>query len=102
MQLHRLAYEEAGYGEWENCTGILPVTAPGEKLGVLDVKNEKHPKIEHAEWKLRTVMTDETMVDSGKPTAKKAEVQIKRVDSQEEGTPKRGSMCISPMSTQEK
>ncbi|KAJ4292470.1 hypothetical protein N0V90_009132 [Kalmusia sp. IMI 367209] len=100
LQLHRLAYEEAGYGTWYNCTGTVPVTEPGEKLGILDVRDKKHSRIEHAGWRLQTVVTDETIVDTDNSSARKVEVDITRVESQEEEDgPKRESMCISPVSS---
>lgn len=43
LQLQRLAHEELGLGTWRSCAGQVPVTEPGEKLGLLDVTDEHHP-----------------------------------------------------------
>ncbi|KAF1977635.1 hypothetical protein BU23DRAFT_527175 [Bimuria novae-zelandiae CBS 107.79] len=99
LQLHRLAYEEAGYGTWQDCAGSLPVTLPGEKLGMLDLRDQKHPKIQHAGYRLRTVITDRTMVDSETSSPKDVDVDNRRLESQEEHVPTRESMRISPVSS---
>ena len=43
LQLQRLAHEEAGFGTWERCAKVVPVTAKGEVLANLDVRNPEHP-----------------------------------------------------------
>jgi hypothetical protein len=45
LQQHRLAHEEFGWGNgtWKNCTDYVPVTAKGEVLGPLDVRDYDHP-----------------------------------------------------------
>ncbi|KAL9615740.1 MAG: hypothetical protein Q9160_009297 [Pyrenula sp. 1 TL-2023] len=43
LQLQRLAHEELGAGTWSGGTKIIPTTAKGECLAVLDVSNKKHP-----------------------------------------------------------
>jgi hypothetical protein len=45
LQLHRLAQELAGYGDWENCTGDYPVTEYGQKLGLISIEDPSHPKL---------------------------------------------------------
>lgn len=42
LQLQRMAYEEAGFGTWERCTKITPVTAQGH------VNNPEHPRLRKA------------------------------------------------------
>ncbi|KAI0855475.1 hypothetical protein F4860DRAFT_521493 [Xylaria cubensis] len=37
LQLHRLAQEELGYGEWTKCTKMVPITGDDEVLGSLDI-----------------------------------------------------------------
>lgn len=46
LQLQRLAHEELGYGgEWRGAASAVPVTAPGEVLGVLDMGDVGHPRL---------------------------------------------------------
>lgn len=45
LQLHRLAYEEAGQGYWENCGNSIPVTKEGELLGVPEGVDKDHPRL---------------------------------------------------------
>ncbi|KAI0552765.1 hypothetical protein F4679DRAFT_533819 [Xylaria curta] len=47
LQLHRLAQEELGYGEWTKCTKTIPITGDGEVLGSLDIQDLDHPVIAH-------------------------------------------------------
>lgn len=42
LQLQRLAHEHVGVGTWSHGTWSHPVTAPGEKLAMIDTSNEKH------------------------------------------------------------
>lgn len=43
LQLQRLAHEELGCGTW--IAEGFPITAPGEKLAVLDVSDPAQPKL---------------------------------------------------------
>lgn len=45
LQLQRLAYEGHGLGMWSRATKSVPVTQPGEYLGVLDISNPQHPTL---------------------------------------------------------
>lgn len=45
LQLHRLAYEEAGQGYWQNCGNSIPVTKEGALLGVPDGVDKNHPRL---------------------------------------------------------
>ncbi|GAP90397.2 hypothetical protein SAMD00023353_4900340 [Rosellinia necatrix] len=45
LQLHRLAQEELGYGEWADCTEFVPVTKQDQLLGSLNIRNLSHPII---------------------------------------------------------
>ena len=42
-----MAHEELGIGIWEDCAGFqaVPVTEKGQLLGVLDIKDPKHPRL---------------------------------------------------------
>ena len=48
LQLQRMAHEEAGFGTWERCTKVTPVTAQGQTLALLDVNNPEHPRLRKA------------------------------------------------------
>ncbi|KAF2969823.1 hypothetical protein GQX73_g3789 [Xylaria multiplex] len=47
LQLQRLAYDESGQGRWSKCTDTIPVTAPDEKLGSLNLADLEHPRLSH-------------------------------------------------------
>ena len=49
MQLQRLAHEELGLGTWASADKLNPVTCAGEKLAILDVRDEKHPVLKAPE-----------------------------------------------------
>lgn len=44
LQLHRLAHEGIGRGQWTNCTDEVPMTSSAKaKLARLDITDRKHP-----------------------------------------------------------
>lgn len=43
LQLHRLAQEELGYGNWSGCTDEVPYTQVGDAMAGLDLSNPSHP-----------------------------------------------------------
>lgn len=46
LQLQRMAHEELGYGgKWRGAAEAVPVTAPGELLGLLDTGDVGHPRL---------------------------------------------------------
>ena len=45
LQLHRLAYEEAGQGHWRGGVDSVPVTKRGELIGVPDGVDQSHPRL---------------------------------------------------------
>lgn len=47
LQLQRLAHEALGLGAWSGADAAIPVTGSGDMLGVLDVSDEKHPRLVH-------------------------------------------------------
>ncbi|KAI0546606.1 hypothetical protein F4679DRAFT_587283 [Xylaria curta] len=47
LQLQRLAYDESGQGRWSKCTNTIPVTAPDQKLGSLNLADLEHPRLSH-------------------------------------------------------
>lgn len=49
LQLQRLAHEAIGMGTWRRGTEYVPVTRPGEMLGLLDISNALHPRL-HGAW----------------------------------------------------
>lgn len=45
MQIQRMAFEEAGMGEWENLTGNVPVTKGQEVFGGLGHVDRDEPRL---------------------------------------------------------
>ncbi|KAH7134893.1 hypothetical protein B0J11DRAFT_147724 [Dendryphion nanum] len=45
LQLQRLAHENLGLGTWSRTDEGVPVTKLGDRIGVLDISNPKHPKL---------------------------------------------------------
>ncbi|KAF2660683.1 hypothetical protein K491DRAFT_774588 [Lophiostoma macrostomum CBS 122681] len=76
IQLQRLAHEGLGLGHWSRVNHLTPVTLPGEKLGVLDIEDAKHPLLRPPpDWKpnvaqdLRRQDTERTEVEDEKAWA---------------------------------
>jgi hypothetical protein len=76
IQLQRLAHEALGLGHWSRVDHLTPVTLPGEKLGVLDIRDAKHPLLKPPpDWKrnvvrdLRRQDTELTVVEEEKAWA---------------------------------
>ena len=45
LQLHRLAYEEAGQGHWSGGASSVPVMRKGDKIGVPEGVDTTHPRL---------------------------------------------------------
>ena len=45
LQLQRLAYEEAGQGNWSGCAGSVPVMKKSDRIGVPNCVDEMHPRL---------------------------------------------------------
>lgn len=45
LQLQRLAYEEAGQGQWRGGTDSVPVTERGDRIGMPRTVDGKHPRL---------------------------------------------------------
>ncbi|KAF3005233.1 hypothetical protein E8E14_003097 [Neopestalotiopsis sp. 37M] len=45
LQQQRLVHENAGSGDWDQCTSDVPITDGNLKLGYLDLSNPDHPRI---------------------------------------------------------
>lgn len=45
LQLQRLAHENLGLGTWSKTNESVPVTEPGDVLGVLDISNPLHSRL---------------------------------------------------------
>jgi hypothetical protein len=48
LQLHRLAHEGIGHGDWTKCDRNVPITS--SPLAVLDVSDATHPKLKASSW----------------------------------------------------
>lgn len=58
LQLQRLAHEGLGLGAWSKTTGAVPVTRPGDVMGVLDVGNIQHPRLVAPATRMEDVVPD--------------------------------------------
>lgn len=45
FQMQRLAYEEAGQGTWTGGSSAIPVTAPGDRIGLPKGADRHHPRL---------------------------------------------------------
>lgn len=77
LQLQRMAHESVGLGTWKRTNESIPVTEPGDSLGVLDTSNPKHARLVQASAEMNNMHTGD-----GIPGAK-ARVQYLRVPSSE-------------------
>lgn len=83
LQLQRLAHEHIGVGKWSH-RWMHPITAPGEKLGMIDVRDEEHTLfLSPNEW--AGVSEKETPRSAGSDTAswESGREKVKRVGSQD-------------------
>ncbi|KAF2183496.1 hypothetical protein K469DRAFT_689964 [Zopfia rhizophila CBS 207.26] len=103
LQLQRLAHEAVGSGSWFKTSSENPITKPMEKLGILDVSDEKRPFLRQAVdglkelslptkkpkrdlRRIQTKLSDKTVVsETTSPSLKSKksakEFQIKRVET---------------------
>ncbi|KAK4445305.1 hypothetical protein QBC34DRAFT_307051 [Podospora aff. communis PSN243] len=58
FQLQRLAYEGHGIGTWSRTTDAVPVTQPGEDLGVLDISDPRHPRLQRTESRVTVFISE--------------------------------------------
>lgn len=106
LQLQRMAHEGIGSGTWLKTTSETPITRPYERLGMLDIRNEKRPLLrsrtdELVEWysgpgedKIQITHTSDTNVphESQTPTITKSETSSVKGStlSSEKGMDKKG------------
>jgi hypothetical protein len=70
LQLQRLAHENLGLGTWTRADEAIPVTEPGDTLGVLDVSNTKHARMIVPTEELDIVAFTEGQLINAKQTAR--------------------------------
>jgi hypothetical protein len=70
LQLQRLAHENLGLGTWTRTDEAIPVTEPGDALGVLDVTNTKHARMVVPTEELNIVNSREGWLVNARPTAR--------------------------------
>jgi hypothetical protein len=75
LQLQRMAHEGIGSGEWLKPTSENPITVPFQKLGMLDIRDEKRP--------LLRSKTDELMQWYSPPPS----IRVTTADSEETSHP---------------
>lgn len=64
LETQRLAHEELGIdATWNGCTGVsaVPVTEKGQMLGVLDIRDPKHPRLQVPEKRTPTATAQEIL-----------------------------------------
>lgn len=54
IQLHRVAQDQLGHGEWINCDDRMPITQPDDLLAPFDITDPEHPVLAHALEKAST------------------------------------------------
>ncbi|KAK8047187.1 Cation diffusion facilitator family metal ion [Apiospora saccharicola] len=47
IQLHRVAQDQLGHGEWRQCDENIPITRPDDLLAPFDITDPKHPVLAH-------------------------------------------------------
>ncbi|KAK8016812.1 Cytochrome p450 protein [Apiospora rasikravindrae] len=45
IQLHRVAQDQLGHGQWSRCDDRVPITPPGNLLAPFDITNPAHPML---------------------------------------------------------
>ncbi|KAF2735178.1 hypothetical protein EJ04DRAFT_511890 [Polyplosphaeria fusca] len=58
LQLQRMAHENLGLGTWTNTDEGVPVTELGDRIGMLDVRDVKHPRLVKPPGIMDSVETD--------------------------------------------
>ncbi|KAK6829651.1 hypothetical protein PG987_010235 [Apiospora arundinis] len=48
LQLHRVAQDQLGHGEWSRCDDRVPITRPDDLLAPFDIMDPKHPVLARA------------------------------------------------------
>ncbi|KAH9879753.1 hypothetical protein J1614_001776 [Plenodomus biglobosus] len=69
LQLQRLAHENLGLGAWTRTDEAIPITEPGDILGVLDVTNPKHARMAEPAEELDIVNSTEAQPVNRKSNA---------------------------------
>jgi hypothetical protein len=59
LQLQRLAHESLGMGSWSKTGESVPVTEPGDVLGVFDIRNPEHVRLIRPETELCKLSKDD-------------------------------------------
>ncbi|KAK8005991.1 hypothetical protein PG991_012288 [Apiospora marii] len=77
LQLHRLAQDELGYGEWSGCTDMVPVTRPGNRLADLDIRDLEYPKLN------REAIVDEVKPEESNSSSETAGAEQLSTDASE-------------------
>ncbi|KAI8935677.1 hypothetical protein NX059_007200 [Plenodomus lindquistii] len=69
LQLQRLANEALGLGAWSGAQDAIPVTDCGDVLGVLDVRDKKHPRLMNPQLLSGEVLEDNSQDIEKQPAA---------------------------------
>ncbi|KAL9111595.1 MAG: hypothetical protein Q9227_004083 [Pyrenula ochraceoflavens] len=111
LETQRLAHEELGIATWEGCAGVraVPVTKKGEMLGVLNIQDPAHPRLnavqstsvdEKGERPSPTVTSSDTQFSLSNASGRQAQVKTNGIeDGDSPVADKRDSVhMVSPVS----
>lgn len=74
LQLQRLAHENLGLGTWSKTNEAVPVTEPGDTLGVLDISDIQHSRLVAPPIELTRLVEDREEQRKTRATARYREV----------------------------
>ena len=59
LQLQRMAHENLGLGTWSRADEGVPVTEMGDRVGVLDISDKKHPRLVRPRGSIEVMLVDQ-------------------------------------------
>ena len=81
LQLQRLAHEQIGVGTWSSRWGH-PITAPGEKLAMIDVADEEHTLFMAPQnWEDHSIKEKTPSTSSGAASDRQDDMKATRTDT---------------------
>ncbi|KAJ4368686.1 hypothetical protein N0V86_009595 [Didymella sp. IMI 355093] len=61
LQLQRVAHENLGLGTWKRTDEAVPVTNKGDILGIFNIEDEKHARLEQAQAEMKSLSSDDSV-----------------------------------------
>ncbi|KAK7914182.1 hypothetical protein PG985_011885 [Apiospora marii] len=81
IQLHRVAQDQLGHGNWSHCDERVPITRPGDLLGALDITDPAHPMLAHP---VEENSEDTELKNTGQAWSERHAFQMSPVDDDRE------------------